>query len=171
MVAPLIIAGASRAAPAAIRLAATGYRAYKLGKKTRKSVKLAKAGVTAARKAKNYKSVSSIALKKGMGSAATLQFKTAGRLGKISMRAARLSKAEKAKAVKLLSQAKAVSKIKTKGSTAAKLGLAVGRNINTVRAGIIGSAALGFGIKKKRKPMSAATKAKISRALKGRKRK
>lgn len=170
MAAPLVIAGAARVAPVAMRAAVAGYRAYKLGKKTRRSVKLAKAGVKAARRAKSYKSVSSTAFKKGMGSAAILQFKTAGRLGKISMKAAKISKSEKAKAVKLLSQAKAVNKIKTKGSTVAKVGLAIGRNVNTVRAGLIGSVGLGIGARK-RKPMSAATKAKISKALKGRRRK
>lgn len=86
------------------------------------------------------------------------------------MKAAKISKSEKVKAVKLLSQAKAVNKIKTKGSTVAKVGLAIGRNVNTVRAGLVGSVGLGIGAKK-RKPMSAATKAKISKALKGRRRK
>lgn len=168
-----------------------GMKAYKLGKKTRqanagkraalKSLKSAKSSYSDARKLIS-KSKTQLGIGAREGVKGALGKKGAIQKSKVAFKVAKTNAVRagwrqqaadaQVKVSKSLSaQYRATKKISTKG-LGTRAAFAAGRvRKRTVAA----TAGVGFGINsfrgKKRKPMSAATKAKISKALKGRKRK
>lgn len=168
-----------------------GMKAYKLGKKTRQanarkraaiqSLKSARSSYTGARKAiaiSKKKTAQGVlqaargAVGKKIYTAKAMNTFASAKVKRIQAGALKASGDKSVKIAKSLgAQSRATKKIGTKG-LGAKVAFAAGRiRKRTVAA----TAGIGFGINsfrgKKRKPMSAATKAKISKALKGRKRK
>jgi len=163
-----LITIARAAAPYAVKAAKHGYKAYKLGRKSKALTVGASKGSSQMIKAKSYSRAANTAFAKGLTSS-PLRFKRAARLGSFAVNAKKASKVLEKRAVKNLAGAKAINKIKKSGSMSAKLGLFAGKNRNKILGGLaVGAGAIGI---KKRKPMSAATKRKISQALKGKKRK
>jgi hypothetical protein len=167
-----------------------GMKAYKLGKKTRQANARKRAAIQSLKSAKNYyrSARTAASMSKTQTARGVLQA-ARGAVGKKiytakamnSFAAAKASRTRsgalksaadaKVKISKSLSaQSRATKKINTKG-LGTRAAFAAGRiRKRTVAA----TAGVGFGANslrgKKRKPMSAATKAKISKALKGRKR-
>ena len=173
-----------------------GKQAYKLGKRNRGAVARARSGLKSLQKAQRLgnfslkaraynKSLTSSSLKNVAKSPFSFnkskrvtnfekgltQGSSAFRYRLISEKAAKTALAQRRRGVSLTAGLRASNKINKMGGLAKAAYVAGGIRKRTVAA----TAGVAFGANslrgKKRKPMSAATKAKISRALKGRKRK